>query len=99
MCWITWAPRSSQIGSTQRWGDRWALDVSADLATIIETSWAREDAIPPHHIYLNIAYHLSTEARAGLSQFRLPAALSKSCSSSRRAPSRSPPATCTGAAA
>ena len=56
----------------QRWGDRWALDVSADLADIIESSWAREAAIPPHHIYLNIAYHLSTEARAGLSQFRLP---------------------------
>jgi phosphatidylserine/phosphatidylglycerophosphate/cardiolipin synthase-like enzyme len=30
-----------------RWGDRWALDVSADLAEIIETSWAREAAIPP----------------------------------------------------
>lgn len=56
----------------ERWSDRWALDVSEDLATIIETSWAREDSIPPHHIYLNIAYHLSTEARAGLSQFRLP---------------------------
>ncbi len=55
-----------------RWRNRWALDVSEDLATIIETSWAREDTIPPHHIYLNIAYHLSTEARAGLSQFRLP---------------------------
>ena len=56
-----------------RWHDRWALDVSADLAALIESSWAREAAIPPHHIYLNIAYHLSTEARAGLSQFRLPA--------------------------
>ena len=56
-----------------RWGDRWALDVSADLAAIIEASWAREAAIPPYHIYLNIAFHLSTEARAGLSQFRLPA--------------------------
>ena len=56
-----------------RWTERWALDVSSDLAEIIETSWAREDAIPPHHIYLNMAYHLSTEARAGLSQFRLPA--------------------------
>ncbi|MBE0620385.1 MAG: NgoFVII family restriction endonuclease [Burkholderiales bacterium] len=55
-----------------RWNERWALDVSVDLAEIIETSWAREQAIPPHHIYLNIAYHLSTEARAGLSQFRLP---------------------------
>ncbi len=56
----------------ERWAERWALDVSIDLATIIESSWAREDAIPPYHIYLNIAYHLSTEARAGLSQFRLP---------------------------
>ncbi len=56
-----------------RWGDRWALDVSAELAAIIESSWAREEAIPPYHIYLTIAFHLSTEARAGLSQFRLPA--------------------------
>lgn len=56
-----------------RWADRWALDVSLELATIIETSWAREEPIAPHHIYLNIAYHLSTEARAGLTQFRLPA--------------------------
>lgn len=55
-----------------RWQDRWALDVSSDLAAIIEGSWAREEAIAPHHIYLNMAYHLSTEARAGLSQFRLP---------------------------
>ena len=56
-----------------RWDDRWALDVSVDLAAIIESSWAREETIPPYHIYLNIAYHLSTEARAGLTQFRLPA--------------------------
>lgn len=56
-----------------RWDDRWALDLSQELAHIIETSWARPTQIPPHHIYLNIAYHLSTEARAGLSQFRLPA--------------------------
>jgi superfamily II DNA or RNA helicase len=60
-----------------RWQDRWALDVSDDLATIIETSWAREEPIPPYHIYLNMAYHLSTEARAGLSQFRLPARFEK----------------------
>jgi superfamily II DNA or RNA helicase len=56
-----------------RWGHRWSVDISAELAQIIETSWARETPIPPYHIYLNIAYHLSTEARAGLSQFRLPA--------------------------
>jgi superfamily II DNA or RNA helicase len=55
-----------------RWNERWALDVSAELAQIIETSWAREAPVPPHHIYLKMAYHLSTEARAGFSQFRLP---------------------------
>lgn len=56
-----------------RWEERWALDISAELVEIIETSWAREEPIPPYHIYLDMAYHLSTEARAGLSQFRLPA--------------------------
>ena len=56
----------------ERWEDRWCIDVSAELAEIIETSWARETPIPPFHIYLNMAYHLSAEARAGLSQFRLP---------------------------
>lgn len=56
-----------------RWNERWAVDVSSDLAEIIETSWARNDLVPPYQIYLNMAYHLSTEARAGLSQFRLPA--------------------------
>ena len=56
-----------------RWADRWALDVSLELATIIETSWAREEPIPPYHIYLKMAWHISSEARAGLDQSRLPA--------------------------
>jgi superfamily II DNA or RNA helicase len=56
---------------SDRWNERWCLDVSADLAEIIETSWARETVVPPYLIYLNIAYHLSVEARAGLSQFQL----------------------------
>lgn len=55
-----------------RWKERWCIDVSADLAEVIETSWARETVVPPYYIYLNMAYHLSVEARAGLSQFRLP---------------------------
>lgn len=54
-----------------RWSERWAIDISAELAEIIETSWARAQPVPPYHVYLNMAYHLSTEARAGLSQFRL----------------------------
>lgn len=56
-----------------RWGDRWCLDLSSELAEVIEQSWARVELVSPYHIYLNMAYHLSVEARAGLSQFRLPA--------------------------
>lgn len=55
-----------------RWNDRWCLDISAELAEIIDTSWARSEPIPPYHIYLKIAYHLSKEARHGLSENRIP---------------------------
>nr|MBA4160108.1 NgoFVII family restriction endonuclease [Gemmatimonadota bacterium] len=55
-----------------RWEDRWCLDISEELAEIIEESWAREALIPPYHIYLKIAYHLSQEARSGVAEFRLP---------------------------
>ncbi|MEJ1959128.1 MAG: phospholipase D-like domain-containing protein [Nitrosomonadales bacterium] len=36
-----------------RWNDRWCLDLSAELAEVIEQSWAREELVPPYHIYLN----------------------------------------------
>lgn len=55
-----------------RWEDNFCVDISDELATIIEQSWAREEMIPPYHIYLNMAYHLSQEARAGLAEFSLP---------------------------
>ncbi len=55
-----------------RWNDRFCLDISEELAQIIQESWAREAAIPPYHIYVKMAYHLSQEARAGLSEFRIP---------------------------
>ncbi len=56
-----------------RWNDKWCLDISAELADIIDNSWAREQQPPPYHVYLKIAYHLSQEARAGLSEFHIPA--------------------------
>ena len=56
----------------ERWEDRWCIDISQELVEIIEESWAREEAIPPYHIYLKMAYHLSQEARTGLTEFRLP---------------------------
>jgi superfamily II DNA or RNA helicase len=55
-----------------RWNDRWCFDISDELVGIIDESWAREDLIPPHYIYVKMAYHLSQEARAGLSEFRIP---------------------------
>ncbi len=55
-----------------RWNEHWCIDISEALVEIIEQSWAREDLIPPYHIYVKIAYHLAQEARAGLSEFRIP---------------------------
>lgn len=55
-----------------RWTDHWCIDISQELVTIIEESWAREQPVPPYHIYLKMAYHLSQEARAGIAEFSIP---------------------------
>lgn len=55
-----------------RWNDRFCIDISQELANIIDESWATEKLIPPYYIYLKMAYHLSTEARDGLSQYTIP---------------------------
>ena len=55
-----------------RWSDNYCIDITDELAQIIEESWARTEPIPPYHIYLKIAYHMSQEARAGLSEFNIP---------------------------
>ena len=55
-----------------RWNDRLCIDISEELAEIIDSSWARATLIPPYHVYLKMAYHLSHEARAGLAEFKIP---------------------------
>ena len=55
-----------------RWCDRWCLDITADLIHVIEESWARTEPIRPYDIYIKMAFHLSQEARAGLSEFQIP---------------------------
>ena len=55
-----------------RWNDRYCADITQELIAIIEESWARQELIPPYHVYLKMAYHLSHEARAGLAEFRIP---------------------------
>jgi len=55
-----------------RWNDRFCIDISKELIEIIQESWAREDLVPPYHVYIKMAYHLAAEARAGLSEFQIP---------------------------
>lgn len=55
-----------------RWNDRWCLDISKELAQIIDESWAREVLPTPYEVYLKMVYHLSQEARAGLAEFGIP---------------------------
>lgn len=55
-----------------RWKDRWCIDITQELIEIIDESWAAERLVSPYHIYLNMAYHLSREARAGINEFNLP---------------------------
>ncbi len=61
-----------------RWEDRWSIDITEELAQIIDESWATEKLYSPYHVYLKIAYHLSREARAGISEFQLPKVFEKS---------------------
>ena len=60
-----------------RWEDRWCVDISEELAQIIDESWATEDVRQPYHIYLKMAYHLSREAIAGISEFKIPTIFQK----------------------
>jgi superfamily II DNA or RNA helicase len=56
-----------------RWEDRWCIDITDELAEIIETSWAGEQQERlPYQVYIKMAYHLSQEARTGLNEFRIP---------------------------
>jgi superfamily II DNA or RNA helicase len=54
-----------------RWDNRWSIDITAELINILDESWASETEIPPYYIYLKTAYHLSSEARAGVSEYSL----------------------------
>ena len=55
-----------------RWNDGFCVDITEELLQIIEDSWARQNLVPPYHIYLKMAYHLSNEARAGIEEFKVP---------------------------
>ena len=54
----------------ERWNDRRCVDITAELIKVLEESWITPRT--PYQIYLKMAYHLASEARAGLAEFRLP---------------------------
>lgn len=54
-----------------RWNDRFCLDITDELIKIIDESWAGDKDIPPYYIYLKTAYHLSQDARNGITEFTL----------------------------
>jgi len=55
-----------------RWNDMWSLDISRELMEILDESWASEKLVPPYYVYLKMAYHLSQEARSGISDYIIP---------------------------
>lgn len=56
----------------KRWEDNFCVDITEELAKIIDESWASEEDIPPYYIYLKTAYHLSQEARDGIKEYVIP---------------------------
>lgn len=56
---------------SDRWEDKFSLDISQDLIEAIDESWAGKQR-SPFYIYLKMAYHLSQEARDGLSRYQAP---------------------------
>jgi superfamily II DNA or RNA helicase len=55
-----------------RWDDSRCLDITEELIAVIEESWAGERLLPPYHVYLKMAWHLSQDAREGIKEFRVP---------------------------
>lgn len=56
---------------SDRWDDKFCIDITKELVEAIDNSWAGANNIPPYYIYLKAAYHLSEEARSGIKEFTL----------------------------
>ena len=66
------AARKLQRWFEDRWEDSRCLDITEELIAILEESWASERLVPPYHVYLKMAWHLSQDARDGIKEFRVP---------------------------
>lgn len=60
-----------------RWNDRWCIDITKELINLLDESWATLSAITPYQIYMKMIYHISREARSGISGFSIPNIVAK----------------------
>jgi len=83
MCWITTPVRNFKLGSKISGLTRgvWTFPKNWSRSS---TRVGTGGALTPYQIYLNMAYHLSQEARAGLSEFKVPRISAINCSVSNR---------------
>jgi superfamily II DNA or RNA helicase len=61
----------------ERWDDKFTLDITKDLIRLIDESWASEEPVDPYLVYLKVCYLVSQEARDGLVEYSLPAAMQR----------------------
>ena len=55
-----------------KWNDQFSLDISEQIINLIEESWAGEELLLPYYIYMKMAWHLSEDARKGLTGMFIP---------------------------
>src|SRR5579871_5855018 len=55
-----------------RWDDRFTLDITDELISLIDESWAGERPRTPYEVYLKVCYHLSRDVREGTVEYSLP---------------------------
>ena len=61
----------------ERWNDNYSFDITKDLIEVLDESWASIEGPTPYEIYLKIMFHLSREARQGVSEYHLPSPFNK----------------------
>lgn len=55
-----------------RWDDKFSIDITDDLIKLIDESWAGEEPLTPHEVFLKVCWHLSRDVREGLIEYNLP---------------------------
>lgn len=60
-----------------RWNDHYSVDITEKLIEVLDESWASVNGPTPYEVYLKIMYHLSREARHGVSSYHLPSPFDK----------------------